>query len=471
MAIYLSKKELKQAFVQNELVIDCIKITLTQNYCDKPKVWSGTGYLEIHNRAGIKARLISNETLNESDRFAAFVNSANDVVSGQLFPKNKYYCLCAEDVSGQIWVNPEVSIKSDYHESGTVITFECDWIQSTEKAEGIKDEISMLFLDKLPFPLNKSQKQTTESNGKTWTNITTNLSNGQAAGFDFTYKPSNDNLYHELYVSAPEHESMPINFDSRLIEAIRFTSAKKISYAICEKVHAGVRTLEISKSAIQPSNMGLFQSPLPNNPSSSVDFFHLYDCYLKYSISVADGENFSYLSQKLGALYQLHQVPLESIALILSVGIEGIVKTEFTHLLLEQDQSILKDVKTIKNSLESYKLSESATTRIAGLLDSIKGTRPVDKLMIMAKEEVVTSENVTAWKKLRDTTAHSSLHIPPDQQQEFLNSIFNSMVLMYKLVFLCISYNGHYLDFSRVGWPVLEFRSSEFSKFIPPKPI
>lgn len=464
MQSLMSSEQFKRAFVDGVLTIDCKDIRLTQNSTDSPKEWRGSGSLMIDPRNGIEARFVSMDVISPPPA-ALQLSLRRMVESGKIIPESHYYSLRAIDVSGNEWTNPSIEVSTDCHIDSTVIVLKCGWIRSVTPAKDENDSVQMLFLDELPFPLNSLERSQTVREGRESTKISYTAAHGSAGGADFRYASFGDSQpYYELFAKPTDGVQLPPNFEYRVIEAVRFLSATTMSFSVCESVHGGIRSIEISQ--VSSLNTGIFPSPLITRRDWTEDFYKLLDCYLRYAISKVSGEEFAYLSLKMGGLYQLKGVSLDDIALLISVAIESIVQKQFPTLG-NATAATLADLKTISSSLDGLTFKAANTLeRAKSSLGSLKSSRAVDKLYELQRAGAIKEEEIAGWKKLRDSSAHGGLHVPSGEIQKLLDSVYKASVLLNKLVFISVGYSGKYIDYSTRGWPEANFDSSVYKALI-----
>jgi hypothetical protein len=379
----LTNNEVKRAFVDGVLTIDCVEISLIQNSTSHPIEFRGSGSLVIHPQNGIEARFVSKDIIAGLVHPFQKLLRDNEVESGQIFPDSHYFSMRAIELSGDEWVNPSVDVDYTCHSTGTVILLKCEWIRNVSPAEGKKDAVHMLFLDNVPFPLNMIEKNSITREGKEHHSMSYKSSQGVAGGANFKYACASDtSSYFELLATPTEDGRFPLNFEYRIVEAVRFLSVSALSFAICETVYNETRTIEISPT--KPLNKGIFPSPLEDRRDWTDEFYKLLDCYLSYSMSKEKGEEFSYISQTMGGLYQLKGVSLDSIALLVGVTIESIVQHEFSQLG-KASESMLTDLKRITSSLNSLDIAPRTRDRVTGALGTMKSSRVGDKLYDLVK--------------------------------------------------------------------------------------
>src|SRR5687767_5056594 len=95
-------------------------------------------------------------------------------------------------------------------------------------------------------------------------------------------------------------------------------------------------------------------------------------------------------------------------------------------------------------------------------LSSMGGWRPVDTLRDWADRGIlgITAEDIEAWSRTRNPAAHAGLVAPTkdrDETQVLLNRYHRVLNMLNRIVLQLIGYTGQYTDYSRPGWPDVEF--------------
>ena len=375
--------------------------------------------------------------------------------------------MMSKDVTGNLWVNPMTQVKLTPNKSCTVLNVSCDYIRCEfEKKSSTESWTHMVFLDELDFPMNVITENNVHVRDKIEPKLNTTVSSGKAGGMHLNYHNETGGVkYSELYAVAEEDTMLPTAFQHRLLETVRFVTSTFVSWVMNETFQDGIRTLELCK--LRLANKGIIPEPLDARGNDK-DFYQLLDRYFQYSLENAQGENYAPLSTKLGGLYPLKEVWLDTIALMIGVAVESVMKDlpDFA----KPEQALLDEVTVISNAIEATSVGENTKKRALGSISGIKSSRVEDKLRFLKNIGVITDDVIAQWKNLRNKTAHGSLHVDPRLLQELLNDIYSVMTLINKLVFLRIGYDGKYSDYSQTGWPIKDFKASTFKEKISQPP-
>jgi hypothetical protein len=331
-ALTLDNDDFKDAYVGGDFVIDCAKIQLIQNGTETPSVYSSLGFIQVSPEHGVEARLVCpRDPSDVYDPMAAFIRSG-DLTSGVMMPDSHYYRLEARDVAGNIWTHPAVELRKDERPDAIILTLSCDRIRTEEPSEVVGSYAYLVFLDTLDFPTNISQTTTVERDGKLHRQVISRQdSQGVAAGFQVSYddrKSMPGARYSEFFALAPERAQAPPLFQDRLIEAIRFCTATMATSVMSETVADNIKVIELAKS--RPLNNGIVHAPVSASEHGiDLDFYKLFECYFNYACGDANGKDFAPISSKLGGLFTLKGVWLDTIVLLLGVAVEGVLSEEF----------------------------------------------------------------------------------------------------------------------------------------------
>lgn len=459
----IDKDDFKNAYVGGEFLIDCVEIMFTQNDSESPRVYTAKGFIQASPMDGVSARLICpRDSALPYDPFAELMRTG-DFTPGVLLPDSHYYRLSARDVAGNVWTHPAVNLKVEDGPEVVTLSFYCDRIQTQSTAEGARPYAYFVFLDELAFPENRVKTIRVESGGELQSRSTRiDGSKGKSAGMDIVYKRRKyepGERYSEFVAMVPQGVDVPENFQDRLLEAIRFCTATMAATVMSEWVFEGVKTIEISMS--KPlNNSGIVHAPVSTSrPDTAGDFYKLFECYFLYACANAKGKDFAPLSSKLGGLFTLKGVWLDTIVLLLGVAVEAILKEDKFKDIVRQETTLLDEIKKLIAHISSASVSSTLVSRVVGAVQNMGSTSAADKLHVLFQSGALEDEDRKAWKRIRNKSAHGSFEVNPKQMQEVLDDVFRLTTLIYKLVFLLIGYSGAYSNRAPRGWRDDQFDS------------
>lgn len=378
-------------------------------------------------------------------------------------------------MAGNVWKHPATNVDVEERLTSKVVQVRCDYLRSESDIEKAAQLTAMVFMEKLPFPENVSNASKTFERGKSTVKVSLALSMGVAGGMKIQYDPRPERPgpeFSELFAQAEEGVVLPENFDDRLLEAVRYCCAMAVTPVLRETARGNRRLLELSRFV--PSNKGIVGPPL-HPPGYEADFYRLMGRYIAYSCANAKGEDFAPLSAKIGGIFTLKGVALETIALILAVAVESLLGDKFFKNLGKPSKGMLSQVQELFEHIKAAKVEGSLVERALSALGTMKSNRAADKLYALVAAGTITEEERKAWKDLRNPVAHGSFHVDPAKLQQLIDDIYRITTLINKLTFLQIGYAGHFTNRSIQGrqtWPTWELGADGVARppATPPSP-
>lgn len=448
----LDSDAFKKSFLEGKLSIDCLEIKLTQKGVTEPRVYLSPGFMLANPETGVEARLVFKRDPGSAyDPFGG-IKEALSVSSGELLPESHFYRLEATDVAGNVWTNSAVFLKVDSMASSEVVSFACDHIQAELPLQQSTEFAHFLFVDDLDFPLNMSTISKGLVRGDERTTFERTHSSGIVSGMQASYFKSSGGEgapVFEFFSKTLGEQPAPTDFDERLLEAIRFCSAAMVSPVMSEVSRAGKRVVRLSKA--KSLNNGVVSPPLSDS-NAPQDFYRLMGCYYDYACQNAVGRNGAPLSVKLGGLFTLKGVWLDTIALLLCVATESVLDIPLFKSLGKPNTSLLGLIKELFDWVKKAPVEQSLRERALSAMGSMKSNRAVDKMYALSKVGAIDEEEIKSWKFLRNPSAHGTFEIDEDKFQELLDHVHRVIALIYKLTFLTIGYAGKYSDYGHHGW-------------------
>lgn len=457
-SLSLADQALKDAFVEGQLAIDCLEIKLTRNGPGEPSSFTCTGSLQASPEHGLQARLVIARGAHQPYDMFASLHAQMELRSGQLLPPSRYFALDAKDVSGNVWTNPSASVDIDHRPDAFIVTISCDWVRCETLLDGSASATHMVFMDELRFPDNVVHSVKVMERGKKALKLSSNASAGEAAGMLVTFDPRVDRpgpKFGELFAVNQATTPLPDNFDDRLVEAVRFCTATVAEPVMRETVHKGKRVLEFAK--YRPTNKGMLGPPLQPR-GNDADFYKLLAHYFEYARTNAAGRDFAPLSAKVGGLFTLKGVNLDTVALLVSVAVESVLGEESFKELGKPSASALDLFKQMIAHIKAAATFEPGfVKRVTDVIGGMKSSRVKDKLQALVAASVIDERDRKAWNDTRNKAAHGSFEIDPGELQELIDVVYRLSALVYKLAFLRIGYQGKFTDYGVHNWPLREF--------------
>jgi len=446
-----------EAFANDTLIIDCPKILLTQQGADVPRVISGRGMISLQENTSFQLRMYTD--LADADPFAEMDRMSN-WVPGEIIPDDEFYNLDATDISGTTWHSKNIYVNLHGQNHGVVATGHFDLLThgATGLSVNLPSVLSMWFFEALEVPFTRLVKmEETSGERKLRTSISPKFSTFEVGPFNFEIRSTEMEKGTTLLRTSSTTDPFPVGIESRILEALRYVTFSPVGWCIVDKQHGGVR--EVS---IMPKNKkikGLFEEPLNSNrPDCGVDYWRLFSAYLRHVMNYDDEDRYHPLSAQLFQVITAETREMHILGLLVSVAVEGVLNCEFNSLanpskdFLDSIDSAIKLIDRIKCT------NTNLATRIKGAMSPMKSARAKDKLKLLQENGIVSKQMVSDWEKLRNTTAHASVHDNEKDIQETWSRCNTVYTLLNILVFTAIGYSGKYQDFSSRGWPIKDFR-------------
>ncbi len=452
----LEEDNFKNAYVGGHFLIDCVEITFTQNCLDNPRIYTAKGCIHANPLEGVSARLIcQRDSAVPYDPMAVLLRFG-EFTPGVLHPHSHYYQLSARDVAGNVWTHPSVDLKIQDGPEVVVLSFFCEHIRTQTSVKGARPYAYFVFLDDLAFPQNRTKTTRVESGGQLQTETTCiEDSKGQSAGMEIIYerrKNEPGERYSEFVAVASQGVAVPENFQDRLLESIRFCTATMAAPVMSESIFEGIKTIELHMSRSLNSS-GIVHAPISTSrPETARDFYKLFECYFHYSCANAKGKEFASISSKLGGLFTLKGVWLETIALLLGVAVEAILNEDKFKDIAKQEARFFEEIKKLIEYINSAPIGSSLLSRVVQRIKDMMSMSAADKLRALIQSGALDDEDRKAWKRIRNKSAHGSFEVNPEKMQLVFDDIFRLTTLIYKLVFLLIGYSGAYSNRAPRGW-------------------
>jgi hypothetical protein len=243
--------------------------------------------------------------------------------------------------------------------------------------------------------------------------------------------------------------------------ALEILLGRAITPLITQYAHAGtlitlIKSRNCALEKMKLLNPIFFSDWIPT--SSATEFIY---CFIRMR------QNQNMEVTPLGVIYRFwhrmlraDQDDVENAALIVSVGIEGIVKNAFQSEH-DADHDLPKYIDASRPVIESIDIPE----RVRGILLSSLGNagrfRMKDVLKRLIDQGAITNDHLEAWTYLRNSTAHGTVPRPGDVSlRSHLDKFRCCLDLFYRLTFLVVSYQGLFRDRSRAPWRTRTFPDS-----------
>jgi hypothetical protein len=444
-------EEAIKLIMDNKFVLDCCQMSLMpQLPASTKKGYSGPGLISQNDTGNLTFKIycIEGSPFEGLDRFF-------NIKPGKIIGEEHYYLLCAKDINGRQWEAKWIDPHSNSGPAGSIVHGRINELShayhSYKSLEGYFANI--YYPGGVEIPCNKTSIIETSIDGKRVRSLVdSNTAKFRACGFEFELKKEKDWLFIQVKSNSREINSSSI---MRFAEALQFVLARSLSWSVLELLHdQGV------KVSIRPLNKN--DKKLPIGPPIALQQCRdrpniVWILFQKYLEHVIDYQKDSWhpIFWWLHKIIESQSSSIDVEALIRSVAIEGILKSEFSDLnnLGENLQSQINKTKKIISQSE---LEENFKKRLNGSLGSMFNPRPKDRLHILKSRGLINNALIKEYGKLRGSSTHGDL-VSEIHLQEFINRCNSVLVLFYHLIFTAIGYKGPYTDYSTYGFPLKDF--------------
>lgn len=248
----------------------------------------------------------------------------------------------------------------------------------------------------------------------------------------------------------PDKEPNVHHMETRIVEGLQFVLARPMSWVLFEREGGRMERTEV-RSVPMPASTRRILPPIHfTRITNAESVWRLCDHYLRHVASHPD-EKWHPLSQRLHSVLEATAGSVEVHARTLGIEIEGILKSEFVTSGVPDD-IIHSQIDQARELIAGSRLDEGFKERMFGSLRSMRSPRADDRLRALVEAGAITDDQRSAWKKLRNSSTHADRadFLP---QQEFVDRLMRTTVLLYHLVFAAIGYHGPYTDYGSRGWP------------------
>ena len=435
--------KLVESILNKSFEIICSEISLSNS--DGVK-YSGPGEIKINEEGDLTYKIFCTGQVPYHEVFSSF-----NAKPGQIIDDSEFYLLNAKDLAGNIWSANRIMKHINGGQEGYVVLGKIDELL-LDKSLSIKFPnyfAKIIYPGKVDFPCNTPTEVKTKIGGKErGFSGSRNVSKFKACGYEFELQKNPDYFSVEFY---SDKKPIPLSLISQVTETLFFIFAHSLSWAILEITEGQNQKLYL-RCPLKEAKASRIQGPIPLNHLGRLNsIWILFDKYLSYLLSLTE-ESWKRI------VYYTHSVivsglsTIEAEALTLAVSIEGILKKEFSDIILPS-VSFIEEVVMLKDFIVRSDITEELKNRLTGSLNTMSQPSAKDRLRALNERGLLEKDLIRAWDKIRHSLAHGD---EPDYTdfQAFLDYRGAVIVLYYKLIFLVIGYQGEYCDYGIHGYPM-----------------
>jgi len=436
--------------------LDCPNMELRKKANSGEDVYLGGGYIRRNEDGELSFRLYSKRDVEFSHSFGT-----SSVKPGELIPHEEYYELVVTDSKGREWESKNIlaSTGGCLRGKGAVTSGLLEELKHTSKENmrsgSKKSGLSIRFFEEFDIPANVPTTVET-SVGRRQTGMTSsmNVAKFRSCGYDFEISRGDGMVVLRVQSNSGK---LPEQLEVRVVEALEFVLGRLLEWAVLEKFEEGLETFRIKRGRLIESKwrIGPPLRFIKTDPSGVV--WNLYDKYLGHILSYDQIDKYHPLSVFVRRTIQGSAGSIETESLEIGVSVEGIVHTEFENIgVLSEDET--KELENALRIIEESKIAKELKKRIRGAINSWKKPSATIRLLRLIETGVINRAEYEAWKKLRHPSSHGKVPVLGDFQ-EFVDLCHTATVLLYKLIFHAIGYEGRYTDYSTRGWPLRSYQT------------
>jgi hypothetical protein len=146
---------------------------------------------------------------------------------------------------------------------------------------------------------------------------------------------------------------------------------------------------------------------------------------------------------------------LDLMALVLGVSVEGLVRAEFPMTKRPVTDDMSNDIDALSKLVREGNFTADFKKRAPGAIGNLRSTGPRDVLLVLEGSNSLPAGSEKAWSNLRNKAAHpiATGTVSQPEIDQLYQECRSVLVLLYRLVFLVLQYQGSYADYSAKGWP------------------
>lgn len=380
----------ERALIDRKLILECFQIALTRKSKSNPLKFSGPGCIYYDDQGDLRIKLYD-RTKKSSHRnmLSLFLSSKIGLV-----PEEDYFKLKAKDDKGNIWTAERIHLNNSSTTTpfGTVLKIKlnnlsCTRIKKT-KAEYYHGEV--VIRDKRQLPFNKFVDN---ANGSS-----------SLRGLEFTLsdlvvdiEQREDNI--RIFLES-KTKKITIQTIRKFLDAFSIASGEQSELVYTQITHDNKTSTAVynsrKTSAFTLPSIASMQYHEPQQLQGFIDAFiacpnGLLASLLTFWRRLTESSSYS-----------------ETAALVLCINIEGMVK-QYIPAEKSSDNQLAEQIKVAKKAIKSLKLNEKINTRVMQTISELDKQGIGARLKSMAASGTVTSDQVSAWISLRNSTAHADL--------------------------------------------------------------
>ena len=371
---------------------------------------------------------------------------------GEIIPDSDYFRLEAIDIRGRSWracyIDPSLR--------GTVVYGKINQLthEFTNSSSPKQDCIGLYLKGLLKFPSNSPTESSFQAFGR---EIHYSVSHNAALVNYENYKLE---IFHRekhtiLNFYSPLN-TLDENTSLRIKETLQFCLGLPVSILV-SRIYKNKSQVFYFNSPSQVEQYGRIEPPiLFEKGDQNEQFWKLFFNYFCFVCSYTEN-SFHPISQQIASTIESSAGSLEVEVLGLAVATEGIVEICFPNLG-EVSEEIKQQITDVLKVIDSSNIitNSSLHNRIKGALNNMNQPTNSDRIRNYLSEHNLSKELFTAWKKLRNTSAHGNGTAGRNISQT-LELRGKVLFLLYSIILTKIEYVGERTDYSTKNRPTISW--------------
>lgn len=434
------------------LEFDCGSMELTQSTSSSPILFKGRGFVKQSSEDELMFRIYATST--NVDQFSWWKHRFGPR-SGRLFEESDFFALTITDGSGTRWTASDIIPDCNWlaDDPNPVISGKLHSVATSETGSATHNALRLTFFDEVELPYQLGTK--TEVDGKT--SMKLDHAKFSAANCDFLVRKQEGGFA----VQVTATDAFDEHLHMRIEEALQYLTGKS--------VNARVRTEysnEIAKTVLYTARENVLRlrlgPPLAHQTSEfRQDGWHLFAKYLEYILRSTPHPYWSHCSYHLHNAREASSSTADLWAVGVSVAIEGIA-----NLLprpgschgKHETKELIEEVLRLFSQTTRF---QNFTARIRRVLSGMLNVRAEDRLLPLVISHHIDGSHIEAWRRLRNKHVHPTprdlRNLTRGDQQELIDLIYKTTVLLYHITFYLIEYEGKYTDYAVPNWPTRSY--------------
>lgn len=425
---------------EGDLVIECAKITLTQQCAKGRVVYSAAGRIMQDKKGGFY--ICMNYKCKKSSSPYLIMTSdalARHAVTGTVFQKEFYFSLVALAVDGSVWKGEDIWLEADIFWTTRTAVIKAECLVITRVARHRHPPVANYYeytvnVKDFVFPRNEF---TDYGDGKL-RNISS-FSVGRYSCRLTTYE-----TYITLFVSSS------LRLDRKICDAI-LKSVEILTGTPLKPVLTVRRSRAVAVTVLEALDLGeqpwRLPPPIPNRHPGQLENCAVYISLMVKKITTVQPLFYQYW-QELGVS---QSASIESFSLCISVNVEGMVNEYFSELRVPEPvflQECQAAGSILKELMVGTGIASRVQEKILHGLASAKAPSVKNALYSMFEKNAVDN-----WNLIRHPAAHGALSQKRFNTQQLLDSSYSCIFMFYEMLSRYIDFNGDRIDYSSVGHP------------------